>query len=170
MRERAFAERSAERRALQIVTDETSFTDSGCEDMVKYETCREVCDDDCKRGESQSLKFQKKQIRERAFAERHAARRASVTAKALEATDAEEPQVPDCCVEFVQAPSSKPSVQATAIQTSASATATASEATAGEESVKEMACKDLDKSEDQDSEASSFGSVVPERLSHKAKR
>ena len=105
------------------------------------------------------------------FAERRAARRASVTAKASEAiTDAEEPQVPDCFFEFVQAPSSKTSVQATAIQTSASATATASEATAGEESVTEMACKDLEKSEDQDSEASSFGPVVPERLSHKARQ
>ena len=87
-----------------------------------------------------------------------------------ERDDAEEPQVPDCCYEFVQAPSSKPSVQATASQTSASATATASEAAAIEESVTEMACKDLEKSEGQDSEASSFGSVVPERSSHKARR
>ena len=120
----------------------------------------------------QSLNFQKKQIRERrVFAERRAAQRASVTAKALEAiTDAEEPQVPHCCVEIVQAPSSEPSVQATAIQTNASATATASEATAGEEIVTEMTCKDPEKSEDQGSEASSFGSVVPERLLHKARR
>ena len=87
-----------------------------------------------------------------------------------ERDDAEEPQVPACCYEFVQAPSSKPSVQATASQTSASATATASEAAAIEESVTEMACKDLEKSEGQDSEASSFGSVVPERSSHKARR
>ena len=100
-----------------------------------------------------------------------AARRASAAAKALEAiTDAGELQVPDCCPGFVQAPSSKPSVQATAIQTSASATAAVSEATAGEESVTEMACEDLEKYEDPDLAASSFGSVVPERLSHKARR
>ena len=120
----------------------------------------------------QSLNFQKKHIRERrVFAERRAAQHASVTAKALEAiTDAQEPQVPGRCYEFVQAPSSKPSVQATDIQTNASATATASEATAGEEIVTEMACKDPVKSEDQGSEASSCGSVVPERLLHKARR
>ena len=143
----------------------------------------------------QSLNFQKKHIRERrVFAERRAAQHAAVTAKALEAitdaeepqvphccvavtakaseaiTDAEEPQVPHCCVEIVQAPSSEPSVQATDIQTNASATATASEATAGEEIVTEMACKDPVKSEDQGSEASSCGSVVPERLLHKARR
>ena len=50
------------------------------------------------------------------------------------------------------------------------APATASEATAGEESVTEMACKDLEKYEDPDLDASSFGSVVSERLSHKARR
>ena len=43
-------------------------------------------------------------------------------------------------------------------------------APSADRSVTEMACKDPDESEDQDSEASSFGSVVPERLSHKARR
>ena len=121
MRERAFAERSAERRALaaanalELITDEKSFTEVTYEDMVKYKTRRQVRDDDCEKGESQSLKLKKKQMRERAFAERRATRRASATAKALKAiADAEEPQVPDCCFESIQAPSSKPSVQATA--------------------------------------------------------
>ena len=48
MRDRAFAERSAERRALaaaialEAISDETSLTDMTCEDVVKYKTCTEA--------------------------------------------------------------------------------------------------------------------------------
>ena len=48
MRDRAFAERSAERRALAVaialeaISDETSLTDMTCEDVVKYKTCTEA--------------------------------------------------------------------------------------------------------------------------------
>ena len=48
MRDRAFAERSAQRRALaaaialEAISDETSLTDMTCEDVVKYKTCTEV--------------------------------------------------------------------------------------------------------------------------------
>ena len=48
MRERAFAERCAERRALagakalEIAMDETSFTEMACEDLVKYEACTQA--------------------------------------------------------------------------------------------------------------------------------
>ena len=48
MRDRAFADRSAERRALAVaiaweaISDETSLTDMICEDVVKYKTCTEA--------------------------------------------------------------------------------------------------------------------------------
>lgn len=70
--------------------------------------------------------------------------------------------------ECAQAQSLLPLVQATAIWTSTSATAKASVSTSGGESVTEMACEDLQIYEDPDLAASSFGSVAPEHLSHKA--
>ena len=55
----------------------------------RLQAALEVLDDREKRGGG-SLKFQKKQMRERAFAERRAARRASATARVLEAITNEE--------------------------------------------------------------------------------